>query len=265
MDRRVLGGLVVLAFVVGSAGARAGVILVSGDLTPVFYLTDTDPNPATPGNRRFFTNALAGGDHVAVLDSAHNPFSAPEINAFYGALPGVTSNLLSGPVDAGDLAGLDLFLAPAPDHAFAADEVIAIQGLVDAGGSVFLLGEALGIPFGVSANASINALLAALGSGLAIVDASLERGSKVASGAQILADPLTSGVTAFDYGFTSEVSGGAPLFLTGGGIPFLAYEVVQSSPPPSIPEPPSLLLVAAALFGLGVGARRPQSQRSSLT
>ena len=62
---------------------------------PIFFLTDTDRNSAEAGSQQFFSNVLAGGTAVLVLDTS-NLLPGPEIDAFYDGLAGVTSTLVSG-------------------------------------------------------------------------------------------------------------------------------------------------------------------------
>jgi len=258
MLRKTLGGLITLALLGLSGIAQASLILVSGDITPLFSLTDTSPDTATPGNRQFFTNVLGAGDRVAVLDTPNNAAAGPEADEFYDSLPGVTSTLLSGSIDASSLTDVDLLLLPAPDDLFDASEITAMQSFVTDGGSLFFLGEALGIPFGASTNAFINAALAALGSSMEIINVSLDVGSRAATGAQIAPDLLTTGVSAFDYGFTAEVRSGTPLFFSVDEVAFLSYEgsLAPPSTPSAVPEPSSLSLFGAALWGFGALVRR---------
>ncbi len=243
---------IVLALLAASQGANAGLIVVAGDHTPVFSLTDTFPNPATAGNQQFFSNVLGSGTSVLVQAAASTPFAGPEINEFYNSLPGVTSTLLDAgaSVTAMDLAGKNLFLAPQPD-AFSTAEIAAIGAFVGSGGSLYVMGD--GSLTGLSTN--INALLAGIGSSLSLGNADFDIGDQVASGPEIVANALTSGVLAFNYGATVLAFGGSPLFLTNDLHPFVAVEGVAT-----VPEPATALLFSAALVALGithlVGLRR---------
>jgi len=241
----------ILALTAWSGMATAGQIVVSGDITPVFFLTDTSPNDAEPGNQTFFENVLGAGTGVAVLNTSNNTSASAEVDEFFGGLAGVTSTLLAGPVSAGDLSAVDLFVAPAPDTAFTASEITALSNFLNGGGTVFLMGEADNIPFGSATNVIINSLLTGLGSGLALIDANLDIGTNQATGGQIANHPLTSGVTEFFYGFSSEVDGGTPLFFSQNGTAFLSFEETV------IPEPATVLSFGTGLLVLaGVHARR---------
>jgi hypothetical protein len=239
----VLLGLAVLG---GPAPSEAGTILLSGDITPTFSLTNTIPNAAAAGNQQFFTNILGSGTDVVVLDNSNNAFASSETDEFYDGLSGVTSTLVSGELTAGNLAGVDLLLIPAPDGTFSASEVMAISGLVNAGGSLFLMGDSSVIPFGPAVNAIINDLLADLGAGFSLDNTALDGGPQVASGAQIVPSPFTAGVSELNYGAASSLTGGNPLFLATTGEPFVAF----------VPEPSTGLLFGGGLLGLAARGRR---------
>src|SRR5260370_39139726 len=81
-----------------------------------------------------------------------------------------------------------------------------------AGGSICLMGEALG--FAPSQDANLNLLLTGLGSPMRIVPDDLDSGIHTATGSQIAVDPLTTGVTSFTYAVVSQVSGGTTVFHT---------------------------------------------------
>ena len=243
----VYSGILSILLLFGPVSADAGLIVVSGDVTPSFYLTDTPPDPAVAGNQQFFANVLGGGTRVGVLTTT-NLDAELEIDEFYNSLAGVTSNLISGALTSAVLADLDLLHIPFPDSAFTSGEVDAIEGFLNAGGSLFIAGEGSGIDGGVASNAVINGLLSALGSGLSISNAFLDIGVQTAMGSQILPDPLTAGVTSYNYGATSIVNGGSPLFLTSNESPFVAFEERAMVTP--IPEPSALCVFAVAL---GVG------------
>jgi hypothetical protein len=234
-------GLALLAI----AGPADAVVIAGGDITPVFFLTDTLPDSATPGNRQFFSNVLGSGTQVLV-QATLDLFAGAEINEFYSSLSGVTSTLLAAgaTVTAADLAGKNLFLAPAPD-AFTAAEIAAIGAFVGSGGSLYIMGDGT-LP---SLSANINALLAGIGSSLSLGITDFDDGAQTASGAEIVANALTSGVLSFNYGATVLVSGGSPLFLTNGLQPFVAVE----GAPATVPQAATvLLLVSAALVTLGI-------------
>ncbi len=240
---------IVFALLAVSGTAHAGVIVATGDNTPVFSLTDTFPNPATAGNQQFFSNVLGSGTSVLVQAAPSNSFAGSEINEFYNTLPGVTSTLLAAgaTVTAADLAGKNLFLAPLPD-AFTAAEITAIGGFVASGGSLYISGDGTLL----SLSADINALLAGIGSGLSLGSTDFDDGPQTASGPEIVANALTSGVLSFNYGATVLVSGGSPLFLTNDLQPFVAVE----GPAATVPEPATLALLGVAFAGIGWATRR---------
>jgi hypothetical protein len=55
-----------------------------------------------------------------------------------------------------------------------------------------------GVSFGPTINSFINNLLTSLGSTMPLVDATLDIGSQVAPGAQIVSDALTSGASGYN-------------------------------------------------------------------
>jgi hypothetical protein len=227
-----------------------GLTILSGDVTPVFSLTNANPDPATPGNQQFFKNILGSGTRVAVLSSAYNnDNAAAEIESFYDSLGGAAATSIAGTVTANKLAGVNLFLVPVPSDAFSASEIAAISDFVKGGGTLFLMGEAADISFGVATNGFINAVLSGLGSHLSLVNTTLDIGRQSAIGNQIVADPLTSDVLAYSYGAASRVAGGKPLFRTKNGTPFTAAEVV-------VPEPSSCTLLMTILVGVAAHAWR---------
>jgi hypothetical protein len=237
---------------VTDAASHAGTVIVSGDVTPVFSLTSSSPDPATSGNRRFFTNILGGGTSVVIRNTSFNSFAAPEIDEFYDSLPGVVSTLVAGPVTGSQLASADLFLAPVPNTAFSASEGIAIASFLNSGGGVVLMGESEGIEFGPETNGYVNGLLTYLGSQLTLVTHSLDIGPQIATGSRIANHPLTAEVTAYNYGSASIVEGGVPLYFSHGGAPFVAVETL------TVPEPGGAALLA---IGLAMWALRRAGAR----
>lgn len=230
-----------------AASAQAGTVVLSGDMTPVFSLTNTSPNDAVAGNGSFFANVLGAGDGVAIVAASRSDLAVGELQEFYASRPGVSASLIETEITASALSGKDLLVAAAPGFAFTTGETDAIRGFLQGGGTLLLLGEARGISFGPATNGIINTLLSNLESPLRLRNADLDFGPQLATGTQIESDPLTAGVTSFAYGAASQVTGGSVLFRSGGGTPFVAY---VSTP---VPEPGAAALLA---LGLGVLAMR---------
>jgi hypothetical protein len=225
-------------------------VIVSGDVTPIFYLTDTPPNNSTPGNRQFFTNILDGGTSVRVRTTTFNNFAAPEANEFYNSLPGVSSSLFTGEVTPAQLAGADLLVMPFLNAELTTAETTAVAAFLNGGGDLFVTGEASVIANGNLGNSFVNALLADLGIAMNLVNSTFDTGSQVATGSQIVAHPLTAGVTAFSYGGTASVEGGQPLFRTIDLTPFISVG--------QIPEP---MTGSIALILLGATATQRRYRR----
>lgn len=254
MPKNIVPFLTALALMLGSSAGHAGLIVVSGDVTPSFYLTDSPPDTAIAGNGQFFQNVLGAGSSVAVLDTVDTG-ADNEIDEFFDSLAGVTSNLFSGAVTPTILAGADLLMLPSPSDDFTAAELTAILDFFTGGGSVFLLAEPVLNP---GPQARVNSVLTALGSSMSVDGSQIDSGAQVASGAQILGNALTAGVTSFGYGATSVVSGGTALILSSdatGNQTFVAFEGQ------AVPEPQPLALVLAGLAFATVATARRHSRR----
>jgi hypothetical protein len=240
-----------LALLCGAPRAEAGIIVLAGDITSIFSLTDTLPNAADPGNDALFTNILGSGTKVAVMRTSFNAGTEIEAVSFYNGLSGVTAAAFNGPITAADLLDVDLLIVPLLDHALSGTELSLVQAFVGAGGSLFLLGDTDSNASNIASNGNTNAVLSALGSGLSLTGATLDIGSQVATGTQIASVPLTAGVTSFSYGSTSIVNGGTALLYAKGGSPMMAYESLSS-----VPEPGTLPLLGAGLAALALAVRR---------
>lgn len=244
-----------LALLGGAAPAQAGRLVVGGDITWLFTLTDDAPNAADPGDGTFLTNILGAGTEARVLLTSVNPGTQTEPISFLTSLPGVNASYFNGPVTDAKLAGVDLFLVPLLDHTADASEVSAISSFLAAGGTLLLMSDTNSVPVLTQSVADTNALLAALGSTISITGAVLDIGSQTATGSAIAVTPLTAGVTSFTYGSTSIVTGGTPLLYTKNGSTMMAYDGLSA-----VPEPATLTLCGAGLAALLLTRRRPSSQ-----
>lgn len=233
---------VVLIFVgLFCAPGEARVFVLSGDSTPAFSLTNTEPDVALPGNGVFFSNVLGSGNDVAVLSTAFNVNRAPtEINEYYSSLPGKTSVLINGPVTATQLAGKELLVIAVPSTNFTPAEIDAMSSFYLAGGSIFALGEAETIDFGEETNTILNGLMSGLAVPMSLQQHTFDVGLTLAVVGQIASHPLTAGVGSFRYGATTDIIGGTPLFFTSTHLPFVAV----------VPEPMMLssVVVGAVLM-----------------
>jgi hypothetical protein len=204
-----------------SGAFASGLLIVSGDSsigTPV----DGSHPFFNPNNGIWFTNILGAGTTVKIQNgNVGLNGSMDAINDHYNSLGGVTSSLVAANalIDNNLLAGVDLYLNSMPDHDFVVSEYSSIASFLAGGGTLMLTGEHVVFP---DENARLNALLAALGSGMSINSDSLGAGFQTTT--NILADPLNTGISNFTYAATNSVSGGVALINTIADTTIVAYE-----------------------------------------
>jgi hypothetical protein len=269
-----LAASVVLCWGIGPRPAYAApIFLLSGDANVTNALNGTFEAPIDPGNQRFFSNILQGGNSVLVQTTTNFPevVWGNAVNGFYNST-GISSTLTTSPVADADLAHVNLFVSIAPD-AFSATELSALTNFLNGGGSVFFLGDNSGIAG--PQNMVINSELAALGSNLAIA-LDLSEGCAdnfhQLSGSEIANDPLTAGVSTFTCAAGSAVysrnilGGSTVLFTEFNGNSLVIYEPYGTPQmpvpePTPIPEPTSVILFSTGAVLLCAARRRKHREQ----
>lgn len=231
-----------------SAAPASAALFVSGDTNVLNQL-------GVAANQTFFSN-IVEGTNVLVQDSTRTFLSTQADDAvnFYNG-NGFTASLFgaNNTVTAGDLTGVDLYIAVARNNAFTLSETAAIAGYLAAGGNVLVTGENAAPEF-ADLNALINVLLTDLGSSMQIVPATLDGGG-FATANLLGPSPFLTGTAGFQYAATSEVTGGLALFGTeSSNTAFLSVEGMIGG---AVPEPATW---AFMIFGFGAigGAMRRQ-------
>src|SRR5262245_31062129 len=136
MRKRLIPWFIGLALGTLVAPARAGTILVSGDVNIVNVLGDSSFD-----NDLFFRRVLGSGTSVKILQQSVVPDFDFQVDHFYDGLPGVTSSLFSGPVTPAELGGTDLLISLLPDDPFSPSETAAMAAFLSGGGTIFFMGD----------------------------------------------------------------------------------------------------------------------------
>ncbi|WP_246350266.1 PEPxxWA-CTERM sorting domain-containing protein [Sphingobium boeckii] len=243
--------------------ASAGTLIVAGDATTAFRLNTgvTTGAASLAGNVTFAKNILGGGTKVSIMGDSENFGIAGQLTNAYNSFAGVTATGFFGTITAELLAGTDLFMAFFPSRAFTVAETGVISDFLSRGGTFFVAGEserdAFGNALGQFSNARVNTLLGNLGASISLGKESLDISDQFATGAEIVANPLTAGVQSFGYGLTTTVQGGQALFLTNDLKPFVAVQTLGA-----VPEPATwaMMIAGFGLTGVVMRRRRPERQ-----
>ena len=253
---RILFSLLGLAGAAAASPVVAGTLIIAGDATigARFATAVSSGDPALQGNIAFQQNILGGGTTVAayrfsVVNSFPNAPLGEQVASAYAAL-GYTATTFDGAIDAAAVAGADLLVVLGRDNAFSAAETDVIRSFLYGGGNVLLTGESANIGF--TANANINALATALGSGIRLNQVTQGIGDQFATDAEIVADPLTAGVTSLGYGRTTTLSGGRTLFFDDFGGAFVAADEISAP----VPEAGTWALLIGGFGAVGGTVRR---------
>ena len=169
------------------------------------------------------------------------------VNFYNGA--GFAASLMGGAssIMAADLAGVDLFIAYAPDDGFSASEVAALQAFLAAGHNVLVTAENNNFPDLIDL---VNVLLSDLGSSMSVVSGLDAAGYQNATLQG--PSPYLAGTAGLRYGASSTVTGGLGLLGTvDGNVTFLAVDNVGT-----VAEPATLALALLGALGSLTSARR---------
>lgn len=240
------------ASIAAAVPASAGTLIVAGDATTAFRLNTgvTTGAASLAGNVTFAKNILGSGTNVAIMADSENFAIGGQLANAYNSFAGVTANSFFGAITADKLATADLFLAFYPFRAFTVAETGLIRDFLNRGGTFMVAGEAQSI--GAASNARVNTLLTDLGATIRLGSASLDISDQFAVGNEIVANPLTAGVSSFGYGLTTTVTGGQALFLTNDLQPFVSVQTLGGA----VPEPATWAMMITGFGAVGVSMRR---------
>ena len=146
---------------------------------------------------------------ASIVNVFGDRFDLSIINSFYNAQPGVTSSIIAGTLNSNNLSGVNLLWAVQPAAPYTPAELTTMSTYLAGGGRIAFMGEHG--TFAPDENNRISGAVASLGGTMSIINTLVDPGFRdatVANG-QILANPLTVGVTTYHYGAF------APLTLTG--------------------------------------------------
>jgi PEP-CTERM motif len=250
MSTKTLVIAAVLCSALAAQGAQAGTVILSGDVNIGNGIDGSSGASVDAGNTQFFKNILGAGTNVLIQEGnlglgASLVTSDNAISTLYSGLPGVTSTTITFAPVASNLAGVNLFISSEPDTAYNATNLSALAAFLSGGGTALFIGDNGAFAPLLAADGFINSALAVLDPSLSLDGSALDAGYNFATGGHIASDPLTTGITSFEYAYVSGVTGGTDLFFTSNDTPFVTTNTVASTVP--VPEP-----VTLSLFGVGL-------------
>lgn len=243
--KRALKGLVASLVFITASQANAALIVIP-DINMI------SSGMGYVGNRTLFSNIL--DDSTTVAFNYRSSSYSSQLAGYYNSFAGVqvSTGGTIPPTSTFDLLVLDFGFNNLPFMNSA--EIAAVSSFLNGGGDVILFGEHAQVTAHVTA---YNNILAALGSSIAMTSNKTSTGTSVTSAISV--DDLTAGVTSFQYGWSSYLTGGTTL-ISSGQRAIVAYEefAVSSTPTPApttnASAPHALALMAIGL--LAVGRRR---------
>jgi PEP-CTERM motif len=248
-----------LAMIVAMFAAlpASAALFLSGD-SNIFGASGT-PFTGLAANQSFLLNIA--GNNVLIQDTTADSLTVQvPVVSTYLTSQSITNTVIgsAATLTAADFVGRTLFIGYAPVNNYTAGELALMSAFLGRGGSILLTGENSN-PVFTGVNAAVNAALAGLGSGMALVPDTIDAGFNTAT--VLVANAFTAGTTGFQYAATSRVTGGTGLYATvSGRQTFLA---VEGAATPAVPEPASWALMLLG-FGIVGGALRRRSASLAL-
>lgn len=232
-------------------GLLLAALAVPAHASSVFLVGDSNIFTTNADNEVFFQNVFNGTTVVNYSAESLSGLGTTASETFQGS---------SSTVQASDLVGADFLIYGFSRNSISAGELSVIDGFVDGGGSLFLIGE--GATSFNSLNTAVNSVLSTIGSSMSI---SLDPGDNFDIGGFTSfsvtgATPFANGVDTWNTAFAAGInlgSGTAVISGTADNGPGVAVALEElSTTAAAVPLPAGLSMMLGALAALGLVARR---------